>query len=141
MWTKEVPKKEGYYWVQSVGALSGKNYTHPVHVYCSKKDGKVDTVFSDGENFSIDSDMYVQWYSEEIAMPAIVERKLMENKMFLTDRADGVKGHFCITRYILDDNRYVEYYNKGKWCAFGEVFTETDLICALLDKRNLDKGV
>ena len=69
MWTKEVPKKEGYYWVQSVGSLLGKDYIHPVHVYSSKKDGEVDTVFSDGENFSINSDMFVQWYSEQIPMP------------------------------------------------------------------------
>jgi len=70
MWTKEKPKKEGYYWVQSIGVLFKKEYTHPVRVYCSKKGGKIDTVFSDGENFSIDSDMFIQWYSEEIAMPA-----------------------------------------------------------------------
>jgi hypothetical protein len=71
MWTKEKPKEEGYYWVQSVGVLSGKDYVRPVHVYSSKRGGKIDTVFSDGENFSLDSDMFVQWYSEQIPMPAL----------------------------------------------------------------------
>lgn len=71
MWSKEKPTKEGYYWVEARGALTGKSYVHPVHVYCSKKNGPVDTIFSDGENFSINtSDMFVQWWSEEIAMPA-----------------------------------------------------------------------
>ena len=55
--------------------------------------------------------------------------------LFLSDRADLVKGHYCITRKMPDDERFVEYYNKGKWCAFGEVFTESDLINAVLDKR------
>lgn len=69
MWTNEKPQKEGYYWVQTKGILSGKDYIHPVRAYCSKKDGAVDTVFSDGENFSIESDMFIRWWSEEITRP------------------------------------------------------------------------
>jgi hypothetical protein len=71
MWTKNPPTKEGYYWVESRAILSDKSYVHPVHVYSSKKNGAVDTVFSDGENFSIKSGMFIQWYPEEIAMPAL----------------------------------------------------------------------
>jgi hypothetical protein len=62
--TKDVggPKttvEEGYYWVETRGVLTGKSYIHPVRVYSSKVGGTVDTVFSDGENFSINSDMFV----------------------------------------------------------------------------------
>jgi hypothetical protein len=69
MWNKNPPIKEGYYWVCSKGQLSDKEYTHPVHVYSSKKNGIIDTVFSDGENFSLKSDRFILWYSKEIAMP------------------------------------------------------------------------
>jgi hypothetical protein len=78
MWTKEKPTKEGYYWVCSKGQLSDKEYTHPVHVYSSKKNGIIDIVFSDGENFNIKSDMFIQWFSEQILMPAkVVEEPRM----------------------------------------------------------------
>lgn len=71
MWTKNKPDKPGYYWVCVLGELSGKEYVHPVHVYSSKgKVSPVDMVFSDGDIFSIDSDKFVEWYSEQIAMPA-----------------------------------------------------------------------
>ena len=71
MWSSKAPTEEGWYWVTSAGQLTGKDYTHPVHVYKrNKKLDKPDIVFSDGENFSIDSDMFKQWHSEEIAMPA-----------------------------------------------------------------------
>jgi len=67
MWTKNKPTKDGYYWVTSVGQLTGRDYTHPVKVSGT-------TVFSDGENFSIDSDMFLEWYTEPIPMPAKVVR-------------------------------------------------------------------
>lgn len=51
--------------------------------------------------------------------------------MYLKDRADGVKGNYCLARIMTNDIRYTEYYNKGKWCAFGQVFTE-DEICKLV---------
>jgi hypothetical protein len=54
------------------------------------------------------------------------------NKMFLSDRADGVKGHYCISR-MKEDNRTVEHFNKGEWNAFGEVFTEEDLAAAMIE--------
>jgi hypothetical protein len=70
MWTKEAPKKPGYYWATMRGELTGKEYTKPVHVYSTHRDGIVDIAFSDGDGFSIDSDMFIEWFSEEIAMPA-----------------------------------------------------------------------
>lgn len=69
-WLKQHPKVEGFYWVRAQGQLTVKDYVHPVRVYSSKKNSIVDTIFSDGENFSIDSDMFVEWYPEQIAMPA-----------------------------------------------------------------------
>jgi len=42
--------------------------------------------------------------------------------MKLVDHADGCKGHYCISRPMKDDDRYIEYYNKGEWSSFGEVF-------------------
>lgn len=53
MWTKKKPKEEGYYWVLTNALLSRQTYIHPVKVYDSDSDGIVDTVFSDGENFSM----------------------------------------------------------------------------------------
>jgi hypothetical protein len=76
MWNKNLPTKEGYYWVEERGCLTGKSYVHPVRIYSSKVGGTVDTVFSDGENFSINSDMFINWFSEQIAMPA----KVFESK-------------------------------------------------------------
>ena len=70
MWTKEPPKKEGYYWVYTHGELTGRKRICPVHAYCSNKDGIVSTVFYDGENFGIDCGLFEEWFSEEISMPA-----------------------------------------------------------------------
>ena len=45
-------------------------------------------------------------------------------EMRLFDRADGVKGHYCIGRQM---TKYVaetwEFYNKGAWCSAGQIFT------------------
>ncbi len=38
----------------------------------------------------------------------------------LANRADGVKGHYCIGRTV--NGKYYEYYNKGKWCSAGQLF-------------------
>jgi hypothetical protein len=56
-------------------------------------------------------------------------------KIFLSDRADGAKGHFCIAR-INKENNCTEYYNNGKWTAFCEVFTEEEVCSAILEKCN-----
>ena len=40
----------------------------------------------------------------------------------LRDRADGVKGHYCIGRLINPEEPYWEYWNKGQWASAGEVF-------------------
>ena len=72
-WSKNIPKIEGYYWVKAKGQLTGKDYVHPVHLYKSNGQFKEpNTVFSDGENFSVNNDMFIEWYSEQIAMPALL---------------------------------------------------------------------
>lgn len=43
-------------------------------------------------------------------------------QMKLFDHADGVSGHFCIGR-LISKSRFWEFYNKGAWCAAGQVFT------------------
>ena len=70
-WSKKPPIEEGYYWVKAKGALSGKEYIHPVRVYKSNRDLKVpNTIFSDGDNFHIkDCDMFSEWWDEPIKMP------------------------------------------------------------------------
>lgn len=42
--------------------------------------------------------------------------------MKLFDRADGVKGHYCIGRQIGNTN-FVEFWNKGGWAGHGQLFT------------------
>lgn len=71
MWDLNAPSEKGWYWVTQPGQLTGKDYTHPVHVYKSnKKLDKPDTVFSDGDNFKITSGMFKKWYSKQIPIPA-----------------------------------------------------------------------
>ena len=51
------------------------------------------------------------------------EREMPE----IIDRVDGCKGHYCIARPMLDDNRYTEFYNsevESKWSAVCEVFPD-----------------
>ena len=59
--------------------------------------------------------------------------------LFLSDRADGVSGHYCISR-MQDNDFYVEHYYKGKWTAFGEVFTEEQLAQAMIEKCERNKN-
>lgn len=49
---------------------------------------------------------------------------------FLVDRADGVRGHYCVAR-LKDDNATHEFYNdpkgdewegRGSWSASGSVY-------------------
>lgn len=69
MWTKEVPKEVGYYWVKAKGDLSDREYIHPVHLYKSNKDQAVpDRVFSDGENFSTSHSLF-EWWPVRIKEP------------------------------------------------------------------------
>jgi len=73
-WINEPPTKDGYWWVRSRGVLNGEDYVHPVKVYndCS-------TVFSDGENFTIDCDLFLQWWDREIPTPLVV-REVKESE-------------------------------------------------------------
>ena len=46
--------------------------------------------------------------------------------MKLCDRADGVRGRFCIGRHMEEYAHLPtptwEYWNKGEWCSAGELF-------------------
>lgn len=44
----------------------------------------------------------------------------------LFNRADGVDGHYCIVRNVPSSPAFVEYWNKDKWNAFGELFTDKE---------------
>ena len=59
--------------------------------------------------------------------------------MFLSDFADGVKGHYCIAR---QHNRYAsptsEYWNKTGWAGFGEVFYTKK--AAMEQMRKINRG-
>ena len=69
MWTRNPPKKEGYYWVKAAGQLTGKEYIHPVHVYEGVKGSGEWRIFSDGENFGEKCGLFKEWWNEEIPMP------------------------------------------------------------------------
>lgn len=51
----------------------------------------------------------------------------------LTDRGDGVKGHYCIGRLIKPGEPYWEYWNKGQWSSAGEVFIGNEAAQAQLE--------
>lgn len=65
-------------------------------------------------------------------------------KYKLIDRADGVKGHYCIGREIpVSTNKFGsfwEFYNKGKWLSAGQVFTNRKNAAFLLGKL-VEKGL
>lgn len=52
----------------------------------------------------------------------------------LVDRADGVKGHFCIGRLIRPNESYWEFWNSGRWLSAGQVFIGEDVATAALDR-------
>ena len=56
--------------------------------------------------------------------------------VWLSDRADGVAGHFAITRYVPDRNNvYVEHWvdYRNKWGGFGTCYqSKTDAFIAAL---------
>ena len=47
--------------------------------------------------------------------------------MKLIDRADGVRGHFCIGRQV-KDTIYWEFWNEKEntWCSAGTVYSENE---------------
>ena len=63
----------------------------------------------------------------------------MAAKIYVTDRATGVKGSFCISRPVRDNNFYTEYWNPGakgdsaRWAGSGYVFTDEKLAYAVRD--------
>ncbi len=68
-WTKNKPTKKGYYWVRSKTLISGKIKDFIVHVYSSTPKGTPDTVFWDGENFSLDDETFLKWSDEPVEKP------------------------------------------------------------------------
>jgi hypothetical protein len=52
-WTPYIPILEGFYWVKCEGILSGNKYTQVAQLYSSKRDGKPDRVFLEGENYNL----------------------------------------------------------------------------------------
>lgn len=57
------------------------------------------------------------------------------DKIILVEFADGCRDHFCLGRYF-DNGKYIEYYNKGEWCAFGELFIGREVATKMLKKLN-----
>jgi hypothetical protein len=55
-WTKEKPKKDGFYFVKCIGVFSSNEYVTVVKVY-----NNCEMVFYDGENFSIEYPRFVGW--------------------------------------------------------------------------------
>lgn len=50
----------------------------------------------------------------------------------LRNRADGVRGHYCIGRLMRRNAPYFEFWNYGVWCSAGQVFTDERLARAVL---------
>lgn len=42
----------------------------------------------------------------------------------LYDRADGVRGHYCVGREVIPPSglRYHEYWRSGRFCSAGQVY-------------------
>ena len=57
----------------------------------------------------------------------------MSSKIYVTDRATGAKGSFCIERPMKDNNFYTEYWNPEGWAGSGYVFTDEKLAYAVRD--------
>lgn len=51
----------------------------------------------------------------------------------LHDRADGVKGHYCIGRPMRDHPAFTEYWNPSGWAGSGYLFTDEKLVQSVLD--------
>lgn len=69
-WTTNSPTKEGFYWCKCYSILKNSTYITVVKAYSSNtKTKKVDTVFWDGENFTLNKDDFREWSSEPIEMP------------------------------------------------------------------------
>ncbi len=89
MWTKKAPEKNGYYWVTEKVQTSEKEYTHPVHIGTSdSKSNKPDIVISDGLIFDINDERFIEWYHEQIPIPAKVVPgpKLKVRKITIIER-------------------------------------------------------
>lgn len=68
MWTKDIPCKEGWYWVKRIGILSGNIVIGPGKLYRRQKNKPELTVFIDGDNYPAISKQYEYW-NERITEP------------------------------------------------------------------------
>jgi hypothetical protein len=54
-------------------------------------------------------------------------------KIYVVDRATGVRGTFCIERPCADNHAFSEYWNPDGWAGSGYVFTDEKLAYAVRD--------
>jgi hypothetical protein len=81
--------------------------------------------------FEFENDMTIEDFDENDAR---VLARSDEGLMYkLLDRADGVKGHYCVGRQVERGGRFWEFYNKGRWESAGEVFTDREAAKAILE--------
>ncbi len=57
----------------------------------------------------------------------------MAAKIYVTDRATGAKGSFCISRPMDEKGFYTEHWNPQGWAGSGYVFTDEKLAYAVRD--------
>lgn len=57
----------------------------------------------------------------------------MSAKIYVTDKATGVKGAFCIERPHPSWRNTTEFWNPQGWSASGYVFTDEKLAYAVRD--------
>lgn len=103
-WSTKKPTIEGYYWVKAKGQLSGQEYIHPVKVYRSSRLKPVpDSVFSDGDNFSIKHDLFMEWWDEQIVLPEKDALSAFILKNWDRDKtrnfAKGLLGDECLNKF------------------------------------------
>lgn len=55
----------------------------------------------------------------------------------LSNRGDGVDGHYCISRFNLK-KECTEHFNEGTWTAFGELFKDARAAKSILFKLQFD---
>jgi hypothetical protein len=62
--------------------------------------------------------------------------------MYLRDRADGVRGHFCIGRHMEKYRNYPtptwEYWTGEKWASFGKVYNREEAIAVRESLANVE---
>lgn len=69
--TRTKPTVPGFYWCRVASFATGRHYDTVVKVYASEKNGPVDTVFWDGENFNfLTSPSFLFWGDSPLTPPS-----------------------------------------------------------------------